>query len=736
MPGELKAGQGPLSDSRYRMLVEAVSQVVWRTEPDGAAIAFVGWAAVTGQTADEARGHGWLNAVHPDDRHATERRVAASVENGSTFEQRYRLRTADGSYRWFLARGVPVTDDAGRIVEWVGLSVDIDEAVRREEETRFLSQASVALTESLSERATLDTLARLAVEHLADGCMVTLLRPDGTWEHVATESRDPATAALVIEMEKKYPLATNSMSGYPLAIRTGAPELVPLGAFDERILPQIAHDAEHLRLLRRIDMYSAMVVPLTARGRTRGAITLVLHGPGRRRAFDQSDLDLATELARRAALALDNARLFDAAERARASAEAAAARISALQATTAALSTALTPEEVANVVVDEGLRALSARAGSVAFVDETGTELELIAAAGYPETAIQLYKRIPVEARFPLADAVRGGKTILLQTAEERDANYPNLADLRRANGGGAMAALPLIAGDAVLGAIAFNFGGDRTLSDPDIAFLYALARQCVQALERAQLYAAEREARSDAEAASAAKSQFLATMSHETRQPIHATIGWVELLEMGLRGPLTAEQRQDLTRIRLNQRRLLDLINDILSFAKNEAVAMPLTMETVSAFELIASLSPLIEPQFGAKGVRLHIDSTDNGMMVRADRERVVQICLNLASNALKATPSGGRVSIHCEVEDGRPTIFVIDTGVGIPADKLELIFEPFTQLGRSLNNPSDGGVGLGLAISRQLARAMGGDVSATSEVGVGSTFALVLQPPPENPL
>ena len=727
--GESSYGQKPLSDDRYRQLVEATSQVVWRTTADGRTVAFEGWRALTGQSPEQSAGHGWLDAVHPDDRGPTMATVERSAAALTTFEQRYRLRLADGTYRWFLARGVPVTVD-GALAEWVGMSIDIDDVVRREEETRFLSMASVALSESLDERATLETLARLAVEHLADGCMVTLIREDGTWEHVATRSRQEATAAFVIEMEQKYPLSPDSISGYPRAIRTGEPELVPLGAFDERILPQIAHDAEHLRLLQAIDMYSAMVVPLTARGRTTGAITLVLHGPGRRRAFDEADLALAADLGRRAALALDNARLLYTAETARTSAEAAAARISALQATTAALSTALTPEEVAHVVVDEGLRALGAQAGAVAFVDDDRARLRLIASAGYAEKAVQQFQFIPLDAHFPLSDAARTGRTILLQTGEERDAVYPHLAELRRANGGGAMAALPLIAGDEVLGTIAFNFGERRHLADADIAFLYALARQCVQALERAQLYAAERQARSDAEAASAAKSQFLATMSHETRQPIHATIGWVELMELGLRGPLTTLQREDLARIRVNQRRLLDLISDILNFAKHEAGAVALSMDVVSATDVVQSLGPLLEPQFGAKGVVFDLQCPDTEVKFRGDRDRVVQICLNLASNALKATPLEGRVVVACAMADGRPIITVSDTGVGIPPDKLELIFEPFTQLGRSLNNPTDGGVGLGLAISRQLARAMGADVTARSTPGQGSVFTLSLAP------
>jgi PAS domain S-box-containing protein len=251
---------------------------------------------------------------------------------------------------------------------------------------------------------------------------------------------------------------------------------------------------------------------------------------------------------------------------------------------------------------------------------------------------------------------------------------------------------------------------------------------------ERMALLNAERIARSEAEEArqraeeaNSAKSDFLAKMSHELRTPLNAIAGHAELIELGVHGTVTTEQAAALERIRKNERHLLALINDILDFSKLEAGAVRLEIRDVSVSEIVASLDPLIGPLFNSKGVSYKVEQCDDDLKGRGDAERIVQICLNLLSNSLKATQAGGEVSVRCEKNESVIAIHVTDTGVGIPEERLEAVFSPFTQLGRALNSP-DTGVGLGLAISRELARAMGGDVTVSSEPGVGSTFTLTI--------
>ena len=216
--------------------------------------------------------------------------------------------------------------------------------------------------------------------------------------------------------------------------------------------------------------------------------------------------------------------------------------------------------------------------------------------------------------------------------------------------------------------------------------------------------------------------------MSHELRTPLNAIGGYVDLMEMGIRGGLTEEQRHDLARIQKSQRHLLSLINGLLTFARVERGSIEYRFGSVSMDEVRATAESLVLPQAASRGITLAFKGCDPGLCACADREKLDQVVLNLLGNAIKFTGRGGTVSLRCERRGEMVAIVVEDTGRGIPADRLAEIFEPFVQLDSKLTRAQDG-VGLGLAISRDLARGMGGDLTAQSEVGVGSQFTLTLE-------
>ncbi len=260
------------------------------------------------------------------------------------------------------------------------------------------------------------------------------------------------------------------------------------------------------------------------------------------------------------------------------------------------------------------------------------------------------------------------------------------------------------------------------------------------RAEERERLLEGERQRRSEAEASSKAKSEFLAVMSHELRTPLNAVLGYAELLDLGVGGSLTAEQRTQIGRISASGRHLLGLVNEILDLAKVEAGRMSVQRVVTRVADVVEAAIVLAQPQAESRGITLRAPADiPRTSQFLGDHDRVLQILVNLLSNAVKFTEPGGEISIeaaeeavasgrgHLHGEGPWTTICVRDTGIGVPKEQLESIFSPFVQAEGGHTRRSDG-TGLGLTISRRLARLMRGDVVVESTEGVGSVFTVWL--------
>jgi signal transduction histidine kinase len=243
------------------------------------------------------------------------------------------------------------------------------------------------------------------------------------------------------------------------------------------------------------------------------------------------------------------------------------------------------------------------------------------------------------------------------------------------------------------------------------------------QALEQLRETTTEaEEAREVAEVANRAKNDFLAVMSHELRTPLNAIVGYAELLHDGVAGPVTDVQREQLARVQLSARHLVELVDDILSFSRIEAGQENLRVAPIEVGEVTREAGALVEPVVAAKGLTFKISTPNEKTTFMSDPAKVRQVLVNLLSNAIKFTDDGG-ITLTSQVENGRVVFEVQDTGIGIASEHQEQVFETFWQVDQTATRKA-GGAGLGLSVSRRLARALGGDLDVESEIGKGSLF------------
>jgi PAS domain S-box-containing protein len=461
---------------------------------------------------------------------------------------------------------------------------------------------------------------------------------------------------------------------------------------------------------------------------------------------------------------------------ARQTAEATAAGLRFLVRASEVLSSSLNYEATLHNVAELAVPAVADWC-AVDFVEPDGTLRRVVVA--HPDTAkIELATRY-MERYPPQRDPPSGAWRVIDSREPEY---YPDITDemlvagipdpeqlaMLRELGLRSSLTVPLVGRSGPLGALTLvQAESGRRLGENDVWIAQELGRHAAVAIENARLHqeladqnvqlaeqSSELEVQAEelqtqtvtqealleelqkrtaeAEKANRAKLEFLAAMSHELRTPLTAIFGYAELLQMGIHGPINPAQQEALGRIKRNQQVLLSLINDVLNFAKLEAGRLELDVVEVSVADLVADLEKVVGPQLRAKGLHYRCVPCRQELRVWGERERIEQILLNLLTNSIKFTEPGGQITLLVETDEEIVRIGVRDTGRGIPSDRLESVFDPFVQIDRQLGTPDQRGVGLGLAISRDLAEAMGGTLSVESVAGEGSVFTLALAAAP----
>ncbi|MGJ5629400.1 PAS domain S-box protein [Nostoc sp. CALU 1950] len=677
---------------------------------------------ITGYSHEELIQMNFEEITHPDDLEVdweNSRRVLAKEISGYSLEKRYIRK--DGSIVWVNLTSSAVWNANGQPKYALGIIEDISERKRVEATQQFLVEASTLLAASLDYEIALESVANLAVPTLADLCIVDVFQEDWSSKQIAIAIADSTKLNILDEIRRRYRPKTRAKQ-LVRQLRLG------ISAFYSELsdsnLVEMAEDEEHLQLLRSLGIRSLMVIPVRSRGQLFGAISFFTAESGRY--YQQTDLALAEDIARRAATAIDNARLYQETQQAKQAAERSVNRTVLLQRITAALSEALTPQQVADVVVNQGIAALEATAGSVVLLTEGNTELKIVQAIGYPQSLIDAWANFPITAPNQIAETVRTRAPIFLENLAALIAKYPHLTGAVTLTGNNAWATIPLIAEAKIIGALGLSFATVQIFNEEDRGFMLTLGQQCAQAIARAQLYEAEKTARAQAETANRIKDEFLAVLSHELRTPLNPILGWAKLLRT--RKFDEATRIRALETIERNAKLQTQLIGDLLDVSRILQGKVRLNLYAVNLKGAIAAALETVRLAAEAKSIQIQTVLSDDIGKVLGDGDRLQQVMWNLLSNAVKFTPTEGLVEVRLEQVGLDAQIQVIDTGKGINPEFLPYVFDYFRQADAKTTRVF-GGLGLGLAIVRHLVELHGGTVQAESlGEGQGATFTVRL--------
>jgi len=618
-----------------------------------------------------------------------------------------------------LGAGEPLDPSpASGVDEVAALGVALADAARRRRDIEgerevllgraaLLAEASRLLASSLDYEATLQRLARLLVPTLGDLCVIDVTGDDGEIRRLTAVHADPAKDDAARELARRFPPDRHGHHPVARALRSGRPELASDISAD--VLETIAPDPAHRDLAHALAYTSYLVVPIIARERTFGAISLVSAGSGRR--YTAEDVPLAEDIARRAAAALDNARLYRQSETRLRAAEA-AADLGGF------LNQALDPEVVGRRIA-ESVRALLGLGTSLLYrVDPVTLEMTVVAGAGTSIPGFDPGVTLPAGfAAVGLAVRERRPVTTPDLLADPRIALTPELrARLEHAPCRSELA-VPLLSHERVIGVLALGDRKGRQFRQEDVLLAQGFAEQAALALENARLYAEARDA-------NRAKDEFLATLSHELRTPLTAMLGWVRMLQSGTLDEATSARA--LRVIDRNTKLQAQLIDDLLDVSRIVTGKLSLELKAVDVGAVVETAIDAVTPAALAKSVELERRVAPAAGPAWADPHRLQQVVWNLLSNAVKFTPSGGRVTVAVERDDPHVVVRVDDTGQGIAPEFLPYIFDRFRQAD-STTTRAHGGLGLGLAIVHHLVTLHRGTVTAASEgPDRGATFTV----------
>jgi PAS domain S-box-containing protein len=658
-----------LAMREFRLLADAAPAMVWMAGADGGRTFFNRtWLEFTGRPLEAQLGGRWVDSVHSEDRAGCLDAYRSAVDARVPFAMEYRLRRHDGEYRWILDRGAPRDEPDGRLAGYMGSCVDITERRQREELQRYLG----ALVEGSDDAIVSKTL---------DG-VITSWNPGATRIFGYTADEAIGQSIMLIVPPDR-------------------------AAEEEQVLARLSQgEGMHFETIRVRKDGTPVEISLT--------VSPIRGSDGRIVGVSKiaRDITPAKQLERERAEALrrEQARRLEAEALGRISRE---------------LTESLDLATLGQRIVDSICRMLEGAVVVLYAAEPESGDLVALARAG--PLAARLgddYRLRPGAGLVGLA--VRERQTVVsADVLEDARLRYPAGQRDRIARAGHrAGCAVPLIVKDDVIGALGIGYAAGRRFEDSEVALAQRFGDLAAITLHNARLYAGEQALRAESDAANRAKDEFLAMLGHELRNPLAAVVNGVQLL-----GVVTtpAQRGQVLDIIARQARHMTKLIDDLLEVSRITAGRIVLQTEPVDVLASAERYLALLRAEGRAAGVTIRL--TGSAVWVDADATRLEQIIANLLDNAVKFTPEGGAIDVMVGPEEpGAATLRVRDTGVGIPADLLPRVFEPFTQAGQSLDR-EHGGLGLGLTIVRRLVELHRGTITARSDgAGRGAEFTVRL--------
>lgn len=665
----------------------------------------------------------FMSDVHPEDRRRVAQALAHVLEHGTSLDIEYRIVRPDGSIRWVQGRGQIFRDVDGKPTRMRGLCMDVTERKRAEEAQRFFAEASNTLATSLDYAATLQVVARLAIPYFGDWCQIYMLAEAGKIERLETAHADPSHAELLNELRGRYPIDLDTDAPVCQVLRTGKPVL--LSEITDSMLEKVARDAEHLRILRELKPRSALIVPLIARGRILGAITLASTVAGR---YSSADLALSEGLAHRAALAVDNARLYQETQEALRREQQHSARLHGLAKASLAINAAISLEATLQVITEQARDRIGAhQAVSSMTLDQNWAQAI---------NAVSLSDKYAAWRSYAAQPDGSGIYSLVCKTNRPMRLTQAELEAHPAWRGFGKEAgkhpplrgwlAAPFIGRDGRnIGLIQLS---DKYVGDfdaDDEAVLVQLAHLASVVIEKAQLYqeiqklnaGLEQRARELA-AANRELEAFSYSVSHDLRAPLRAIDGFSRILLDEHASELTPEAQRYLELVRNGAQQMGDLIDDLLTFSRLSR--HPVRKQTIAPAQLLQQVLEDLYAEMEGRRVEISVGDLPS---CQADPSLVKLVFGNLLSNALKFTRRREvtLIEIGCRDEKGELVYYVKDNGVGFDMRYAHKLFGVFQRLHRAEEFE---GTGVGLAIVQRIVHRHGGRVWAEAEVDRGATF------------